>query len=98
MWDFLGGHVEMDETPAECIVREMKEEIGIELENFKLFKIYEFDDRIEHVFLKKADLDINEIVLTEGQKLKYFSSDEILNTELAYGFNLVIKDVIDAEL
>jgi 8-oxo-dGTP diphosphatase len=28
MWDVPGGHVEPDETPEECIVREMKEEMS----------------------------------------------------------------------
>ncbi|RLC55082.1 MAG: NUDIX hydrolase, partial [Candidatus Cloacimonadota bacterium] len=26
MWDVPGGHVEENETPKECIIREMKEE------------------------------------------------------------------------
>ncbi len=37
MWDVLGGHVELDETPKECIIREMKEEIGLDLEIFSCF-------------------------------------------------------------
>jgi len=36
-WDVLGGHVEEGETPEECIIREMDEEIGLELENPRLF-------------------------------------------------------------
>lgn len=91
-WDIPGGHVEDNETPEQCIVREMREEIGIELNNFQLFSKVEFDDRIEYTFWKCEDLDINKITLTEGQCLRWFTEDEALNTVLAYGFNRIIAD------
>lgn len=92
MWDVPGGHVEAGETPSECIVREMKEEIGIDLENFRLFREYEFEDRIESVFLSFCSYSTDDLTLTEGQALKWFSEKEAEETELAYGFNRVVSD------
>ncbi len=90
MWDVPGGHVEEDETPDQCIVREMKEEMGIELNGFKLFSVEKFDDRIEYTFWKKENIEIADITLTEGQCLKWFSEDEVKRTKLAYGFNNIL--------
>ncbi len=52
MWDIPGGHVEHNETPKQCIIREMKEEINIDLKDFHGFRVYGFRDRIEYVFWK----------------------------------------------
>ena len=91
-WDVPGGHVEEGETAAQCIVREMKEEMGLDLEGFELFSVREFSDRIEYTFWKAADLNIDEISLQEGQCLKWFSEEEAKATALAYGFNEIVAD------
>jgi len=92
MWDIPGGHVEDGETPEQCIVREMEEEMDLTLEQFELFSVREFDDRIEYTFWKKANFDIEKINLHEGQQLKWFTEFEAKNTKLAYGFNKIIDD------
>ncbi len=92
MWDIPGGHVEEGETPEQCIVREMKEEMDLDLKGFHSFCIKEFSDRTEYTFWKKANLDIDKIQLKEGQCLKWFTENEVINTELACGFNHIIED------
>ncbi|NTW68853.1 MAG: NUDIX domain-containing protein [Chlorobiaceae bacterium] len=92
MWDLPGGHVEPGETPAECIAREIMEEIEITLHGSALFRVYEFSDRTEHIFHEKRVLEIERITLHEGQMLRWFSKTEVENTELAYGFNQVLSD------
>ena len=91
MWDVPGGHVEANESPEKCIIREMKEEMDLDIDEFDLFSIIEFEDRIEYTFWAKADFDINEIVLMEGQKLKWFTRDDARQTPLAYGFNEIVE-------
>ena len=88
----LCGHIENGETPEQCIVREMKEEMDLNLEEFQLLSVMEFIDRVEYTFWKRADLDIEKIDLQEGQRLKWFTEFEAKNTKLAYGFNEIIDD------
>ena len=92
MWDIPGGHVENSETPEQCIVREMKEEMDLDIEGFHLFSVTEFPDRIEYTFWKEANLDIDRIRLTEGKRLKWFSERDAKSTELAGGFNEIVKE------
>jgi 8-oxo-dGTP diphosphatase len=92
MWDVPGGHVDPGEIPDDCIKREMKEEMELELTDFSLFSIMEFDDRIEYTFWKKENLVISEIQLHEGQRIQWFTEDQVKKTRLAYGFNRIARD------
>jgi 8-oxo-dGTP diphosphatase len=91
-WDIPGGHVENGETPEQCITREMKEEMNLDLQGFQLFSVIEFEDRQEFNFWKRANLDIEHIQLNEGQCLRWFTADEVQNTELACGFNQILEE------
>jgi len=91
-WDVPGGHVDAGEKPEACIVREMKEEMDLTLEEFERFSVMEFTDRVEYTFWKRANLDIEKIDLQEGQRLRWFTELEAKNTKLAYGFNEIIGD------
>jgi 8-oxo-dGTP diphosphatase len=91
MWDVPGGHVEAGESARQCIIREMQEELGLKLKAFDHFCTITFYDRIEHTFWQKANLNIDDIELNEGQRLRWFDADETARTRLAYGFNRIVK-------
>ncbi|MFH0995918.1 MAG: NUDIX domain-containing protein [Pseudomonadota bacterium] len=94
-WDILGGHMEEGETPAETIIREIEEEIGLKLHNPVLFKVFDMADRIENTFWQRANLNIATQRLNEGQRLKWFTENEIrsmTNDQLAFGFRSVLLE------
>ncbi len=43
-WLGAGGHMEPDETPLLTAIRETKEELGLNLADFKLYNLTHFDD------------------------------------------------------
>lgn len=90
MWDIPGGNLEGDETPAECIKREIEEEFGLTISGHELFETRQFPDRLEYTFWIEAELDIAGIALTEGQRLSWFSEEQAASIELAFGFNATI--------
>lgn len=42
-WEFPGGKIEMNETPEEAIVREIKEELDTEIKVVELLETIEYD-------------------------------------------------------
>lgn len=91
-WDILGGIVEVDESPEEAIVREMKEELELDLKDFQIFQIFHWPEKIETVFYKKIDLNTAVTPLHEGQKIQWFSKKELLSMNLAFHDNEIIRE------
>jgi 8-oxo-dGTP diphosphatase len=98
MWDLPGGHVEPDESPDACIVREMLEEIELDVAGCTLFKIYEFSDRTEYVYMLETSITPDQVRLHEGQMLRWFSQSDLSGIPLAYGFDLVLSDFFAVRL
>ncbi|WP_229686142.1 NUDIX hydrolase [Longimycelium tulufanense] len=99
MWSLLGGMVEAGETPQECILRELYEEIGLRLDPNRVrhFRTRQLDGELtEHTFVATVDLDLTRVTLTEGQALRWFSADDIQRTTLAYGDNALLDDFFTA--
>lgn len=96
MWDLPGGHVEAGETPAEAIQREILEEMNLDIGVPTLFRVFDFHDRVEHVFQKAMDFDVADITLTEGQKIAWFAPEDLDGISLAFGFNRVVNRFIKA--
>ena len=76
-----GGHVDAGETHLSSILRESKEELGIEVDESELeylgFLLY--DKPIRFMYYLKKDIDIKDIVVQEGEVefVKYMNIDEI---------------------
>jgi 8-oxo-dGTP diphosphatase len=69
-WDLIGGHVEEGETPEEALVREVKEELDIEITEFSFYKKYECltgdaYENIKYIYTGKINIPIEEVTLLE---------------------------------
>jgi len=99
-WDLIGGHVEEGETPEEALVREIKEELDIEIKDYKFYKKYEcltgdVYENIKYIYTGKINIPIEEITLLEGERPQYFSREEISDLKFANIIKSVILDYID---
>lgn len=50
-WEFPGGKLEPGETTEECIVREIKEELDIDIEVLDIYKVVQFSYKEKEILL-----------------------------------------------
>jgi 8-oxo-dGTP diphosphatase len=96
-WNLIGGHIIEDESPDDCITRELLEKIEYDLINPSLFHVFNMPDRLEFTYTCTEDFDISKMPLHEGLELRWFSEDEFLAlpaNQVAFGFKPVIKFVL----
>ena len=87
-WIGLGGHLQEDETPEECVRREVREEAGLELRNLCLRGILTFilpDWGNELTFLYTAKTESDEVPDCAEGVLKWVPAEQISTLPLWEG-------------
>ena len=99
---FFGGGIEEGETPEQAVVREAREELGIELKDFTFFKRYEAQEEpgLFEKFVYVAPLAYsieflrkNQEEVEEGQDLGLFSFDELKSLKISDNDRIVLEDL-----
>lgn len=70
-WSLIGGHVEAGESPEEGLARELEEEIGHRLEQYHPLATFFDGGDVRHLFLVPIDVPLGDLVLGEGQAIRY---------------------------
>jgi 8-oxo-dGTP diphosphatase len=86
LWEFPGGKVECGETPRLALVREIAEELGIEIETTALTPMLFADEGVGGrvvLFLYSAHTWRGSITAHEGQQWGWFTRDEAVSLDLA---------------
>lgn len=101
-WDLIGGHVEEGETPEEALIREVKEEIDFDLKDYTFFREYlclEGDayPNIKYIYHGKINLPVEEITLLEGDRLQFFTRNEIPDVKFANILGKIMLDFIEGK-
>ena len=96
-WLGVGGHIEENETPDECFVREVKEETGIDIKNYKKCGEIKFfsdiwEDEIMHLYI--AETDSREFMECNEGTLKWIPKADILNLNLWEGDVIFLKRLL----
>jgi 8-oxo-dGTP diphosphatase len=102
-WDFFGGHLEQGETPEQALVREIKEEIGVDLKQWAFLKHYvcaEGDTypNIKYLYWAKIDKIAEELTLYEGQRLMSIAPEQRCELRFANILGQILEEFIDSDL
>ena len=96
-WTLPGGRVEESESPEMAAHRELLEETGLELplSPWKSYKRRHQSRRLviqQHVYVGQTDREIQDLVLGEGQALRYLSQQGVVSLPVAYGFDALLRE------
>jgi 8-oxo-dGTP pyrophosphatase MutT (NUDIX family) len=83
-WGLFGGWQEIGESPEQTISREIKEELGLQLDPAKLryLRRYYDGDSVTHVFHHPATDELRYAHLSEGQRLEFLRLSDLVNRDV----------------
>ena len=102
-WDLFGGHLEADETPEQALVREVREEVGVELKHWRHFRVYHCTQgdaypNIKHIYWAQIHQTPAQLTLHEGQRLMSIGVNELDRFKFANILRGILGDFIEEGL
>lgn len=93
-WVGVGGHFEADESPEECLLREVKEETGLTLKSWRFRGIITFicdKQQTEYMFLYTADSFSGELTECEEGNLEWIEKTDVYRLPIWEGDKIFFK-------
>ena len=97
-WIGVGGHFEKGESPEECLLREVKEETGLELTSYQFRGIVTFisdEWPDEYMCLYTADKYTGDIGNCDEGELVWVEKGKIMNLNIWEGDKIFLKLLIE---
>ena len=85
LWEFPGGKIETGEAPEEALVRELKEELGIEVRVKNIYdaKINAYPDRTVLVLFYECEITEGEPTALEAEEIAWVAPKDITKYDFA---------------
>ena len=95
MWEFPGGKLEAGETSQQAIVREIKEELDVEISVGDLIQTIEYDYPDFHLSMDCfwAEISAGQILPKEALEAKWLGKDNLFNVEWLPADLLIIPKI-----
>ena len=82
-WDLIGGHVEEGETPEQALVREVKEELDIDLKEYTFYKKYvcltgDAYENTKYIYSGRINLPIEKLLSLKESVRNTFQGQKFL--------------------
>ncbi len=98
LWGLFGGHIRENEEPKIAAIRELNEELGIQITELNFFKRYDFEyiNREVFVYTGRMNIDLEQLKKqqTEGQNIGFFTYEELKNMKVVKYVMEVLYDFL----
>lgn len=93
LWEFPGGKIEKGETREEAIIREIKEELTIEInvESYLGEKVFEYPEKSINLIALNCRVKSGNIYLTEHEEARWVEKEELNSFEFAPADIFIVK-------
>lgn len=82
-WGIFGGGIKQGETPTHALIREIKEELGINISKSDILKKYEIPIINYHIYKILLKESPKKLQLKEGKDMKFMSKREFMKLKNA---------------
>jgi|UniRef100_UPI004047CD9F mutator protein MutT len=84
-WEFPGGKIEQNETPEQCLIREIKEEflVDIEVKEFVGESIFNYPGKEVKLLGYRCVIKSGELLPQDHDKIEWVTFQEITNFKMA---------------
>jgi len=98
-WEFPGGKLHAAETPLEALTRELREELGIEVDSAEPLLTYRHDypERIVELHVWCVLAFTGDPIGVEGQALRWSPIDELLETGLLPADRPIVAALVELD-
>lgn len=99
-WIGVGGKFEKNETPEECLLREVKEETGLTLTKYRLRAVITFISNqweTEYMYLFTANEFTGEVTECSEGVLEWVNKEEVMKLNLWQGDRIFLKKIMKEE-
>ena len=99
-WIGVGGHFEADESPEECVLREVKEETGYTLTSYRFRGIVTFvsgNGVTEYMHLFTADEFEGKTIACDEGELEWVKKEDVLKLNIWEGDRIFLRLLADEE-
>mgnify|MGYP000363368426 FL=1 len=96
-WIGVGGKFEKNETPEECLLREVKEETGLTLTKYRLRAVITFISNqweTEYMYLFTANEFTGEVTECSEGVLEWVNKEEVMKLNLWQGDRIFLKKIM----